>query len=108
MNPYTPPIALFGILLFSTSALAADVVVNGVPLDDKTRQTLERGYGVPIKPGRYWYDNVSGVWGLEGGPGVGQILAGLKLGGPLTRDASQGQTGVIVNRRQFPAKDVAE
>jgi hypothetical protein len=98
----------FCVLIFAaTPAFAADVVVNGVALDGPTRQALERGYGVPIKPGRYWYDSVSGVWGLEGGPGAGQILAGLKLGGPLRRDASKGKTGVIVNGRELHEHDVA-
>ena len=55
---------LIGLLAAAASALAADVVVNGVPLEDSTRQALESGYGVPIQPGRYWYDPVSGVWGL--------------------------------------------
>jgi hypothetical protein len=82
-------------------------MVNGVALDGKTKQALEQGYGVPIKPGRYWYDNVSGVWGLEGGPGQGQILPGLNLGGPLKRDASKGKTGVIVNGRELHEQDVA-
>lgn len=98
---------LCGILLVATPTLAGDVVVNGVSLDQKTRQALERGYGIPIKPGRYWYDNVSGVWGMEGGPGAGQIDAGLKLGGPLKRNASKGKTGVIVNGRELHEKDVA-
>jgi hypothetical protein len=89
------------------SAFAAEVLVNGVPLEDSTRQALERGYGVPIQPGRYWYDSVSGVWGLEGGPAAGQIHPGLSLGGPLKRDASKGSTGVIVNGRELHALDVA-
>ena len=72
-----------------------------------SRQALERGYGVPIKPGRYWYDSVSGVWGLEGGPAEGQIHPGLRLGGALKRDASKGRTGVIVNGRELHALDVA-
>ncbi|WP_455388077.1 hypothetical protein [Petrachloros mirabilis] len=99
---------LLGVLAFFTaSASAADIVVNGVVLDDAAVRALERGYGVPIKPGRYWYDKVSGVWGLEGGPGAGQILAGLQLGGPLKPDASKGNTGVIVNGRELHEQDVA-
>lgn len=94
-------------LLIMTSAFAADVFVNGVRLEDSARQALERGYGVPIKPGRYWYDSVSGVWGLEGGPAEGQIHPGLRLGGTLKRDASKGRTGVIVNGRELHALDVA-
>ena len=100
-------LALLAFAWMPFSAVAADVVVNGVALDAHTRQALERGYGVPIKAGRYWYDTVSGVWGLEGGPAAGQILPGMKLCGPLRRDASKGKTGVIVNGRELHEKDVA-
>jgi hypothetical protein len=107
MNGIVKLSALCGLLLVAASAFAADVVVNGVPLEESTHKSLEHKYGVPIKPGRYWYDNVSGVWGPEGGPGAGQIHAGLRLGGPLRRDASKGHTGVIVNGRELHALDVA-
>lgn len=95
------------LLASSPAAVAADVVVNGVALESSVRQQLERGYGVPIKPGRYWYDPVSGVWGVEGGPAAGQIHPGLRLGGALQRGASKGRTGVIVNGRELHALDVA-
>lgn len=99
--------SLIGLLASASWVFAADVFVNGVLLEDSTRQALERSYGVPIKPGRYWYDQVSGVWGREGGPAEGQIHPGLRLGGPLKRDASKGATGVIVNGRELHALDVA-
>lgn len=107
MNYTSTCAVLCGVMLCALPTFSADVVINGVPLDETTRQALERAYGVPIKPGRYWYDNVSGVWGLEGGPGSGQILAGLRLGGPLRRDASKGNTGVVVNGRELHTLDVA-
>lgn len=93
--------------LASMPGRAQDVFVNAVSLDANTRQALERHYGVAIKPARYWYDTVSGVWGFEGGPGVGQIQPGLRLGGTLRRDASRGNTRVIVNGRELHAMDVA-
>jgi hypothetical protein len=96
-----------GLALVAVAALANDVVVNAVTLDAQTKTALERAYGVPVAPGRYWYDPVSGVWGYEGGPAMGQIHPGLRLGGPLRRDASQGRTGVIVNGRELHALDVA-
>jgi len=91
----------------SAPAVAQDLFVNGVRIEDKTRQALEQAYGVPIKPGRYWYDRVSGVWGTEGGPAQGQIHPGLQLGGPLRANASRGDTGVFVNGRQLHRLDVA-
>jgi len=60
-----------------------------------------------LKPGRYWYDPVSGLWGTEKGPAVGQIHPGMKLGGPLKADASGGGTGVFFNGRELHPQDVA-
>ena len=94
-------------VILSAPAAAQGVIVNGVRIEEKTRQALEQAYGVPVKPGRYWYDRVSGVWGNEGGPAMGQIHPGLQLGGALRADASQGDTGVYVNGRQLHRQDVA-
>jgi hypothetical protein len=92
--------------LGAAAAAAADVIVNQVALDAATQQAIERAYSTPIKPGRYWYDPVSGVWGLEGGPGAGQIQPGLRLGGPLRADASRGNTGIFVNNRELHRLDL--
>lgn len=88
-------------------AAAQEVIVNHGRLDERTRTALERTYGVPVAPGRYWYDAFSGVWGMEGGPAQGQIHPGLQLGGALRADASRGDTGVFVNGRQLHRLDVA-
>jgi hypothetical protein len=99
---------LLAVAVSDTTALAADaVVVNQVVLGDATRRALEQGYGVVLPPGRYWYDTVSGAWGVEGGPVAGKILPGLGLGGPLRADASNGHTGVFVNGRELHPLDVA-
>ena len=39
------------------------VIVNAVPLSAGTLRALQRMYPVPIQPGRYWYDRVSGAYG---------------------------------------------
>jgi hypothetical protein len=77
------------------------IVVNTVPLTVETVQSLQRIYPVPIQPGRYWYDAFSGAWGQEGGPIAGQMMPGLRLGGPLRADASRGTSGVYINGRQL-------
>jgi hypothetical protein len=101
---------LFSVLLAAigasfTAAHAADsgnqIVVNTVPLTAETVKTLQTLYPVPIQPGRYWYDAFSGAWGREGGPIAGQMMPGLRLGGPLLTDASQGTSGVYINGRQL-------
>jgi hypothetical protein len=95
------------LLLVCGSAFAQQgVIVNGVGVPAKTVQALEKAYGVPIAPGRYWYDDFSGAWGAEGGPIVGQLLPGLKLGGPLKANASRGNTGVFINGRELTMAEV--
>jgi hypothetical protein len=80
------------------------IVVNGQPLS--TQEVLH--YGVDVPPGRYWYDQVSGFWGVEGGPSVGQISPGLPLGGALRADASSGDTGVFINGREIHMQELLE
>lgn len=115
-NPYTREVAmktlralLIVFALAPSIALAQHyaVVVNRVPLDGAEIRTLQLRYGIRIPPGRYWYDRVSGVWGFEGGPAMGQILPGLRVGGPLRADASHGDTGVFVNGRELHRREVA-
>jgi hypothetical protein len=77
------------------------VIVNAVALNADTLMTLQRIYPVPIQPGRYWYDRISGAYGVEGGPVAGQMSPGLPLGGPLRADASRGTSRVFINGRQL-------
>jgi hypothetical protein len=95
--------ALFALALCAAPAFAAGapIVVNAVPLSAEAVRQLKSIYPVPIKPGRYWYDAVSGAWGLEGGPIAGQMLPRLKLGGPLRADASRGTSGIFINGREI-------
>jgi hypothetical protein len=83
------------------------VVVNRVALPAETVRALERAYRVPIAPGRYWYDALSGAWGIEGAPISGQMMPGLRLGGPLRADASRGNTRVFINGRELTVTEVA-
>jgi hypothetical protein len=80
---------------------ASPVIVNGVALSMGTLTALQQIYPVPIQPGRYWYDAVSGAYGVDGGPVAGQMSPGLQLGGPLRADASRGTSGVFINGRQL-------
>lgn len=59
------------------------VFVNQTRLNEKEIQTLETLYNVRLQSGYFWYDVISGLWGIEGGPTMEQIFPGLKLGGPL-------------------------
>jgi hypothetical protein len=100
-------IAFTGLMLSLLSFADRGVVVNGEPLPDDIVAQLESSYRTKLQPGRYWYDPVSGLWGLERGPTAGQISPGLKLGGRLRADASGGGTGVFFNGRELHKQDVA-
>lgn len=97
-------IILLGLAPQGASAQESDILINGQPL---TYEEITY-YGVDLPPGRYWYDGVSGLWGIEGGPYAGQIVAGLPLGGPLQPEASMGDTGVFFNGREIHGDELAE
>jgi hypothetical protein len=103
-------ITLAGGMMTSQDASAQErprtVVINRVTIPPDTLRLLEQRFGTGIPDGRYWYDNMTGAWGVEGGPTAGFTLAGLSLGGPLRADASSGNTGVFINGRELHALDV--
>ena len=88
----------------AAAARAESVQVNGTALNQNTLAALQRVYG-RIPAGNYWYDPYSGFWGVRGGPSIGRILPGLRLGGPLHPGASGGGngrvTGVFINGREI-------
>jgi hypothetical protein len=106
-----PLLMAFGLAVIAAPSRAASeptgIIVNNVALSTDTVTALQRLYPVPIAPGRYWYDPFSGVYGIEGGPVVGQMRPGLSLGGPLRADASRGSSGVFVNGRQLTFGETA-
>ncbi|MHC4791855.1 MAG: hypothetical protein ACYS8Y_10555 [Planctomycetota bacterium] len=71
------------------------------------RQILSVPVNASIPSGDYWYDNISGLWGKRGSPSLGQILPGLRLGGSLSADASNGDTGVFINSREIYRQELA-
>jgi len=89
------------------SAPARSVVVNGTALTEAQVARLEQVVHVRVLSGAYWYDRTSGAWGLQGGPTLGFLPAGLAIGGPLRADASGGGTSVFVNGRELHPFDVA-
>jgi hypothetical protein len=97
-------VLVLGLAPASALAQQPGIVVNGQPLS--IQEILY--YGIDVPPGRYWYDRVSGFWGIEGGPYVDQILPGLPLGGALRADASNGNTGVFINGREIHMREFLE
>ena len=85
---------------------ASGVRINRVELDDATVAALTREFGIQVAAGDYWYDPLSGLFGLMGGPGLGFTMPGLEVGGPLPADASGRGTNVFVNGRELHVMDV--
>lgn len=85
--------------------VGAAIVINGMTLNEAQISTLTKLYGKAPVAGNYWYDAKSGFQGTIGQPTAGQIAAGLPLG-TLARNASNGDTGVIVNGRELPAVEL--
>jgi hypothetical protein len=80
--------------------------INRVTIPEETVRKFEAERRVMIPRGDFWYDKVSGGWGLDGGPTLGFTTPGMNLGGPLPADASRGDTGVFINGRELPLQDV--
>jgi hypothetical protein len=77
------------------------IIINGTPLSDAQITEIETLYGVKPKPGNYWYDSKSGLYGVIGYAAFGFMLPGHEFG-ELQRSASNGTTSVVVNGRELP------
>jgi hypothetical protein len=94
-------------LLAAAPAWAQNVVINGRPLPPAEQRAVEQRTGVPMLPGRWWYDARSGLWGAEGSGAGGFAPAGLPVGAPLPADASSGRRDVFFNGRSLSDPEIA-
>ncbi|PIA52425.1 hypothetical protein AQUCO_01000356v1 [Aquilegia coerulea] len=82
---------------------AARFYVNGKKLSAEELILLQSCPHPPtqLKPGCYWYDKVSGLWGKEGHKPCKFISPHLDVGGDIKGDASNGNTNVFINNREI-------
>ena len=79
---------------------ATGAFINGKELTRNQATAMASIYHYPQVRGHYWYDTRSGAWGLEGHEAAGFLLPGHDFG-PMSSDASHGNTGVFINGRQI-------
>ncbi|GMP38119.1 hypothetical protein CsSME_00009491 [Camellia sinensis var. sinensis] len=79
------------------------VYVNGKPLCHEELVRLQTCPNPPkkLKPGMYWYDKISGFWGKEGQKPCQIISAQLEVGDSIKRNASNGNTNILINNREI-------
>lgn len=79
------------------------VFVNGKPLCHDELAILQSCPNPPkkLKPGKYWYDKVSGLWGNQGKKPSKIISPHMNIGGPIKANASNGNTQVYINGREI-------
>lgn len=97
---------VFAAAVAAFAAQAQEVVVNGRALPAAERQALEQRTGVPLRPGRWWYDARSGLWGAEGAGAAGFAPAGLPVTAPLRAEASGGRARVYFNGRSLSDAEI--
>jgi hypothetical protein len=86
--------------LASQAVAGTNVFVNGNELNPEDVAAIAATYHRMPVAGRYWYDTISGAWGVEGQPPAGFVMPGYDFG-PIAEDASNGDTGVVINGREI-------
>lgn len=90
----------------NTAKNNSEVIINGNVLSNEQINGLIKMYGIKPLPGSYWYDAKSGLYGAKGYQAFGFMYPGHNFGS-LSRNASNGNTGIVVNGRELPQTEWA-
>jgi hypothetical protein len=77
-----------------------NIIINNIPLSPEEINQFEKFYGQRLRSGQYWYDKLSGMFGILGQPALGYLKPGHEYG-TLQRNASNGNTKVLINNREL-------
>ena len=83
---------------------AGEIFINNKALTKNQMDELEKTYHIRPLPGSYWYDAVSGLYGVKGYPAFGFMLPGHAFGA-LHESASNGNTKTYINGRELPMSE---
>jgi len=78
-----------------------EVIINNIPLSKDQITKMKSRYGNEPLAGNYWYDSSSGLYGVKGYPAYGFMYPGHNFG-TISRNASAGNTNIIINGRELP------
>jgi hypothetical protein len=93
-------VAVLSCWLAPQAVAGTNVFINGNELSPQEVAAMAATYHRMPVPGHYWYDSISGAWGVEGWPPAGFVMPGYDFG-PIAEDASNGDTGVVINGREI-------
>lgn len=80
------------------------VIINGHQLSHSQLEDLQLIYGIEPQTGAYWYDQVSGMYGLIG-EGISGFMYSEHQFGEMYANCSDGNTGVFLNGRELPHEE---
>jgi hypothetical protein len=81
------------------------VIFNGQLLDRKQLEEFFKRYRRYPRPGNYWYDPISGLYGAVGYDAFGYMYPGHNYG-PLLPNVSQGDSGYFINGRCLSKREL--